>query len=156
MPLNGNNFTIFVHGNKQHGVVGLQGALITCFICDHQCHNCEDVTKVAESEETMEHKMPDFLVDFFAERNFQESTESVAAATICKEGKIRSVSCKKNTIPWIINTKKFSPLEDVLCGKMSTTALVLLTPNLSPSCPKCSWQSDYTSFVLFERPDMVI
>ena len=93
--MNGNNFTIFVHGNKQHGVVGLQGALITCFICDHQRHNCEDVTKVAESEETMEHKMPDFLVDFFAERNFQESTESVAAATICKEGKIRSVSCKK-------------------------------------------------------------
>ena len=95
MPLNGNNFTIFVHGNKQHGVVGLQGALITCFICDHQCHNCEDVTEVAESEETMEHKMPDFLGDFFAERNFQESTESVAAATICKEWKIRSVSCKK-------------------------------------------------------------
>ena len=95
MPLNGNNFTIFVHGNKQHGVVGLQGALITCFICDHQCHNCEHVTKVAESEETIEHKMPDFLVDFVAERNFQESTESVAAATICKEWKIRSVSCKK-------------------------------------------------------------
>ncbi|XP_022791583.1 uncharacterized protein LOC111330871 isoform X2 [Stylophora pistillata] len=35
LPLNGNNFTIFVHGNKQHGVVGLQGAVITCFICDH-------------------------------------------------------------------------------------------------------------------------
>ena len=95
MPLNGNNFTIFVHGNKQHGVVGLQGTLITCFICDHQHHNCEDVTKVAESEETMEHRMRDFLVYFFAERNFQESTESVAVATICKEWKIRSVSCLK-------------------------------------------------------------
>lgn len=29
----------------------------------------------------MEHKMPDFLVDFFAERKTRESTESVAAAT---------------------------------------------------------------------------
>ena len=75
MPLNGNNFTIFVHGNKQHGVVGLQGACITCFNCDHKCHNCEHVTKVAESEETMEHEMHDFLVDLFAERKFQESTE---------------------------------------------------------------------------------
>ena len=52
------------------------------------------VTKVAESEEIMGHKMHDFLVDFFAERNFQESTESVAAATTHKEWKIRSVSCK--------------------------------------------------------------
>ena len=95
LPLNGNNFTIFVHGNKQHGVVGLQVALITCFICDHQRHNCGHATKVAESEEIMGHKMHDFLVDFFAERNFQESTESVAAATTHKEWKIRSVSCKK-------------------------------------------------------------
>ena len=75
LPLNGKNFAIFVHGNKQHGVVGLHGALITCFICDHQCHNCEHVTKVAESEETMEHEMRDFLMDFFVERKFQESTE---------------------------------------------------------------------------------
>ncbi|XP_022803121.1 uncharacterized protein LOC111340523 [Stylophora pistillata] len=48
VPLNGNNFTMFVHGNKQHGVVGLQGAVVTCFICDHRRHNCEHVTKVAE------------------------------------------------------------------------------------------------------------
>ena len=95
MPLNGNNFTIFVHGNKQHGVVGLQGALITCFICDHQHHNCEHVTKVTECEETMEHKMPDFLIDFFAARKLRESTESVATAITCKEWKIRSVSCLK-------------------------------------------------------------
>ena len=109
MPLNGNNFTIFVHGNKQHGVVGLQGALITCFICDHQCHNCEHVTKVAESEETMEHRMWDFLVYFFAERNFQESTESVAVATTCKEWKIRSVSCLKK-IPFHLSTTQKSIL----------------------------------------------
>ncbi|RMX54829.1 hypothetical protein pdam_00024285 [Pocillopora damicornis] len=127
LPLNGNNFTIFVHGNKQHGVVGLQGALITCFICDHQHHNCEHVTKVEESEETVEHKMPDVL-----------STESVAAAT--KEWKIRSVSCKKIPFHLSATQKKYSPLEEVLCGKMSTTDLVLLTPNLSPSCPKCSSQ----------------
>ena len=101
LPLNGNNFTIFVCGNKQHGVVGLQVALITCFICDHQHHNnCEHVTKVAESEEIMGHKMHDFLVDFFAERNFQESTESVAVATTHKEWKIRSVSCKKKYSLW--------------------------------------------------------
>ena len=114
MPLNGNNFTIFVHENKQHGVVGFQGAFITCFICDHQHHNCELVTKVAESEETVEHEMSDFLVDFFAERNFRESTESVAAATTHKEWKIRSVSCKKNTIPSINNTKK-----SILSGRCS-------------------------------------
>ncbi|CAH3150740.1 unnamed protein product [Pocillopora meandrina] len=65
LPVNGNNFTIFVHGNKQHGVAGLQGALITCFICDHQHHNCEHVTKVTESEETVKHRMPHFLVNFF-------------------------------------------------------------------------------------------
>ena len=68
LPLNGNHFTIFVCGNTQHGVVGLQGALITCFTSDYQVHTCEYVTKVTESEEGMEHEMPDFLVDFFAER----------------------------------------------------------------------------------------
>jgi len=74
LPLNGNNFTIFVPGNTKHGVVGLQGALITCLTCDHQVHTCEHVTKIMESEEGMEHKMPDFLVDFFAKRNYREST----------------------------------------------------------------------------------
>ena len=74
----------------------------------------EHVTKVEESEEIMGHKMHDFLVDFFAERNFQESTESVAAATTHKEWKIRSVSCKKNTIPSINNTKK-----SILSGRCS-------------------------------------
>ena len=94
---------------KKHGVVGLQGALITCFICDHQRHNCEHVTKVAESEETMEHRMWDFLVYFFAERNFQESTESVAVATTRKEWKIRSVSCLKK-IPFHLSTTQKSIL----------------------------------------------
>lgn len=64
LPLNGNSFTIFVRGSTEHGVVGLQGALITCFSCDHQVHTCEHVTKILESEEGMEHEMPDFLVDF--------------------------------------------------------------------------------------------
>ena len=89
----------------------------------------------------MEHRMWDFLVYFFAERNFQESTESVAVTTTCKEWKIRSVSClKKYHSIYQQHKKVFSSLEDVLCGKMSTTDLVLLTPNLSPSCPKCSSQ----------------
>ena len=106
---------------------------------DHLLHLA--ITKVAESEEIMGHKMHDFLVDFFAERNFQESTESVAVATTHKEWKIRSVSCKKKYHSIYQQHKKvFSSLEDVLCGKMSTTDLVLLTPNLSPSCPKCSSQ----------------
>jgi len=74
LPLNGNNFTIFVPGNTKHGVVGFQGALITCLTCDHQVHTCERVTKIMESEEGMEHEMPDFLVDFFAKRNYREST----------------------------------------------------------------------------------
>ena len=65
LPLNGTNFTMFVRGNRKHGVVGLQGALITCFTCDHQVHACEHGTKILESEEVLEHKMPDFLVDFF-------------------------------------------------------------------------------------------
>ena len=97
LPLDGNNFTIFVCGNKQHGVVGLQVALITCFFCDH---------------------------------------------CIYKEWKIRSVSCKKKILFHLSTTQKkvFSSLEDVLFGKMSTTDLVLLTPNLSPSCLKCSLQ----------------
>ena len=86
LPLNGNNFTIFVHGNKQHGIVGLHGVLISCFFCDHQRHNCEHVTKVAESEQTTEHEMPDFLIDFFTEKYFRESTESVAAAITWKSG----------------------------------------------------------------------
>ena len=77
----------------------------------------------------------------FLLRKLGESTESVAAATARNEWEIRSVSCKK--IPFHLSTthkKVFSSLEDVLCGKMSTTDLVLLTPNLSPSCPKCSSQ----------------
>jgi len=69
LPLNGNNFTIFVLGNTKRGVVGLLVALITCFTCDHKVHTCEHVTKIMESEEGMEHEMPGFLVDFFAEGN---------------------------------------------------------------------------------------
>lgn len=140
LPLNGNHFTIFVCGNTQHGVVGLQGALITCFTSDYQVHTCEHVTKVTESEEGMEHEMPDFLVDFFAERNYREST-LVAANTSRKEWKIRPVSW--NEIPFQLSTTQkeiFSTLENVLHAKMSPTGLVLLTPSLPPSCPKCSSQ----------------
>ena len=132
LPLNGNNFTIFVCGNKQHGVVGLQVALITCFICDHQHHNCEHVTKVAESEEIMGHKMHDFLVDFFAERNFQESTESVAAATTHKEWKIRSVSCKK--IPFHLSTtqKKYFLWKMFFVAKFQLLIWCCLLPTCLP------------------------
>ena len=138
LPLNGSNFTIFVHGNAQHGVVGLQGALITCFTCDHQVHSCEHVTKITESEEGMEHEMPDFLVDFFAERNYREST-LVSANTSRKEWKLRPVSWNK--IPFQLSAaqkKVFSTLDNVLREKMSCTDLVLLTPSLPPYCPKCS------------------
>jgi len=65
LPLNGNNFTIFVLGNTKRGVVGLLVALITCFTCDHKVHTCEHVTKIMESEEGMEHEMLDFVVDCF-------------------------------------------------------------------------------------------
>ena len=66
-------------------MVGLQGALITCFTCERH------VTYIIESEEGMEHEMPDFLVDFFAERNYGESTLA-SANTPRKEWKSRPVS----------------------------------------------------------------
>ena len=138
LPLNGNKFTIFVRGDTEHGVVGLQGALITCFSCDHQVHTCKHVTKVMESEEGMEHEMPDFLVDFYAERNYREST-LVATNTSRKEWKLRAVSWNK--IPFELSSAQravFSTLENVLEGKKSSTDVVLLTPSPPPCCPKCA------------------
>ena len=88
LPLNGNNFTIFVHGNKQHGVVGLQGALITCFICDHQCHNCEHVTKVTESEENSKTQNASFSGQFFLLKEIFESLlNQLQHPSLVKSGK---------------------------------------------------------------------
>ena len=84
-------FAIFVHGNAQHGVVGLQGALNTCFTCKHQVHTFQLVTNIIESDERMEHETPDFLVEFFAESNCRDST-LVSANTSRKEWKSRPVS----------------------------------------------------------------
>lgn len=88
----------------------------------------------------MEHEMPDFLVDFFAERNYRESTV-VSANTPRKEWKPRPVSWRK--IPFQLSTgqkETFSTLESLLQAKMSSSDLVLLTPSLPPCCPKCSSQ----------------
>ena len=89
----------------------------------------------------MEHEMPDFLVDFFAERNYRESTRVVSANTPRKEWKPRPVSWRK--IPFQLSTgqkETFSTLEYLLRAKMSSTDLVLLRPSLPPCCPKCSSQ----------------
>lgn len=131
LPLNGNHFTIFVCGNTQHGVVGLQGALVTCFTSDYQVHTCEHVTKVTESEEGMEHEMPDFLVDFFAERNvfFDQESTLVAANTSRKEWKIRPVSWNKTPLQLSTTQKEiFSTLENVLHAKMSPTQVWCCLP----------------------------
>ena len=115
--------------------------MITCFTCDHQVHTCQHVTNIIESEEGMEHEMPDFLVDFFAKRNYRESTRVVSANTPRKEWKPRPVSWRK--IPFQLSTgqkETFSTLENLLRAKMSSTDLVLLSPSLPPCCPKCSSQ----------------
>ena len=81
--------------------------------------------------------MPEFLVDFFAKRNYQESI-LVSANTSHKEWKLRPVSWNK--IPFELSTAQreiFSTLETLLLAKMSPTGLVLLTPSLPPCCPKC-------------------
>ena len=68
-------------------------------------------------------------------------TSALFSVSSCKHHIFPFESVKK--IPFHLSTthkKVFSSLKDVLCGKMSTTDLVLLTPNLSPSCPKCSSQ----------------
>ena len=77
-------------------------------------------------------------MDFFAERNYREST-LVSANTSRKEWKLRPVSWNK--IPFQLSAaqkKVFSTLDNVLREKMSCTDLVLLTPSLPPYCPKCS------------------
>ena len=86
--------------------------------------------------------MPHFLVNFVLLReNFESLLNQLQQPSLVKSGKWEQYLVKK--IPFHLSTtqkKVFSSLEDVLCGKMSTTDLVLLTPNLSPSCPKCSSQ----------------
>lgn len=161
LPLNGNHFTIFVRGNTQHGVVGLQGALITCFTSDYQVHTCEHVTKVTESEEGMEHEMPDFLVDFFAERNDREST-LVAANTSRKEWKIRLVSW--NEIPFQLSTTQkeiFSTFRKCSTCKNVSYWFGAAYPQLTSLLPKVfisvhwsakkkqMWQCEGKKFIVF-------
>lgn len=94
MPLNGKDFVIFVRGNQQHGVVGLQGASITCFTCEHSVNACEHVARITAAEQQLECEMPDFLVNFIAERNYQQSLLS-SAATMHKERKLTAASKSK-------------------------------------------------------------
>ena len=45
-PVSGCEFTVLVAGDKEDGVVGLQGSNIVCFTCEHQADNCEHVAKL--------------------------------------------------------------------------------------------------------------
>ena len=39
LPVSGGQFTVFVAGDRDDGVVGLKGGSMACFTCDCQTHN---------------------------------------------------------------------------------------------------------------------
>ena len=123
------------------GVVGLQGADMTCFTCVHHINDCQHVTKIVESEEILENEMPDCLVDFYAELNYRRSV-SAPAVVARQEWRIRAVSSQKISFNLTSVQKNiYSNLEGILHAKASDTGLVL-EPVLqtSLSCPMCSSQ----------------
>ena len=79
---------------------------------------------------------------FLLREIFESLLNQLQQPSLVKSGKWEQYLVKKKIPFHLLTTQKkvFSSLEDVLCGKISTTDLVLLTPNLSPSCPKCSSQ----------------
>ena len=139
LPVSGGQFTVFVAGDRDDGVVGLKGGSMACFTCDCQTHNCEHVLKLTASEEELVLEMPDFLVDFFSEKNFRSSPAVSAASR--KDWLIKPVSEKKFLFDLTASQKEtFAALEEVLLSKQAPTGLVQFIPELSatPECPKCS------------------
>ena len=58
---------------SEDGVVGLRGSSLSCFSCEFQVQSCQHVVKLVASEEELVYEMPDFLVDFFAEKCYRAS-----------------------------------------------------------------------------------
>ena len=95
MPVNGCKTAVFVSAmtGSEGGVVGLRGSSLSCFSCEFQVQSCQHVVKLAASEEELVYEMPDFLVDFFAEKCYRASAfETSGQSNIRKEWTIRSLS----------------------------------------------------------------
>ena len=141
LPVTGCKSAVFVTAmsGNEGGVVGLRGSSLACFTCEFQTHNCGHVVKLTASEEELVFEMPDFLVDFFAEKSFRSSTLST---TTRKEWTIKTMSLSKNSFELSVSQKQaFSTLEEILKSKLSNTGLVELdSPSSNPLCPKCSLQ----------------
>ena len=145
MPVSGSKFAIFVAGIEEGGVVGLQGSNIVCFTCEHQANSCEHVEKLRTTEEELVFEMPDFLMDFFAEKHFRASSAASTTETTRKEWYAKSVSAKKISFELTVCQRQvFSKLEEVLNAKItSSNGLVTLIPEFFssyPICPKCQTQ----------------
>lgn len=89
--------------------------------------------------------MPDFLMDFFAEKHFRASSAASTTETTRKEWYAKSVSAKKISFELTVCQRQvFSKLEEVLNAKItSSNGLVTLIPEFFssyPICPKCQTQ----------------
>lgn len=130
---------------SEGGVVGLRGSSLSCFSCEFQVQSCQHVVKLAASEEELVYEMPDFLVDFFAEKCYRASAyEMSGQSNIRKEWTIRSLSFEKISFNLSISQKGvFSSLEEILKSKCSGTGRIEFfpeTPSDHKTCPKCSQQ----------------
>ena len=73
--------------------------------------------------------MPDFLMDFFAEKHFRTSSAASTTETTRKEWYAKSVSAKKISFELnVCQRQAFSQLEEVLNAKTSSNGLVTLIP----------------------------
>ena len=144
LPVSGSKFAVFVAGIEEDGVVGLQGSNIVCFTCEHQVSSCEHIDKLRTSEGELVFEMPDFLMDFFAEKHFRASSALSTTETTRKEWYAKSVSAKKISFELTFCQRQaFSQLEGVLNTKTSSNGLVTLIPECFSSshiCPKCQTQ----------------
>ena len=90
LPVIGSKNALFLAGLAD-GVTGLQISNIVCFTCEHQESCCAHVSKLETSEGELVFEMPDFLMDFFAEKHFMASSAAFITQTSHRRSSMQSL-----------------------------------------------------------------
>lgn len=90
LPVIGSKNALFLAGLAD-GLTGLQISNIVCFTCEYQDSCCEHVSKLTTSEGEVVFEMPDYLMDFFAEKNFMALSAAFITQTSHKRSSMQSL-----------------------------------------------------------------